>query len=559
MNIIHKNIIDDYINFLTIGQISKKNNIKISTIYYVLNKYNIPKRGSSNANTKRFIEKHINITKDILQQLYMTEQQTIKQISTQFKIGEQTTQRLLRLHNIKSRSLQEHFAIEKNRVDHGVRMSEALSKKADVFSKKSKEMWVKWGNKQHPNLIKKMQTKEYKENMRNMMLERHKTSWHNTIKPLISTGLVRCWKQNLKFREKISSYASKIMSKIQNDAELYKQWHTNFVAALNSPEYKAKQSIIIKKLWLNKEYRIKMAQARMNQPIISTQQLTLYDILRSLNIQHIPEYALNRYNFDCYLPDYNILIEVQGDYWHNLPKAIRNDKSKATHIERYHQELALKYLWEHEFKCQDKIINLVKYWCKLEINLIQFNVNDLIMKQIDTETAKFFMGAYHYTNKVGNNVAKLGYYLGDQLIGVIIFGNIVRNETATRLGFKSREVLELSRLAIHPLYQIKNCASKMISIGINYVKKNLNHVKMLVSFADNTFNHHGTVYRASNWKFDGMVAPSYWYLSPEGYVCHKKTLWDHAKSLKLNENDFANKYGYKRVDGLEKSRFIYKL
>jgi hypothetical protein len=40
---------------------------------------------------------------------------------------------------------------------------------------------------------------------------------------------------------------------------------------------------------------------------------------------------------------------------------------------------------------------------------------------------------------------------------------------------------------------------------------------------------------------------------------HKKTLWDHAKSLKMNESDFALKYNYNKATGKEKYRYIYKL
>jgi hypothetical protein len=56
-----------------------------------------------------------------------------------------------------------------------------------------------------------------------------------------------------------------------------------------------------------------------------------------------------------------------------------------------------------------------------------------------------------------------------------------------------------------------------------------------------------------------MVKPSYWYVDKDNYVMHKKTLWDHAMSLKLPEKVFAEKYGYTRIDGKEKLRFIYHL
>jgi hypothetical protein len=567
-------LINDYKNLMKIKDLCKKYNKSTTTIYNILNKYKAV-RGISKSDNQRFISKH-NLSKELLYKLYITEEKTIKIIASELNKKPYTIRRLLHKYGIQTRSLSEHLSIKKYNEAHGRRMSIVLSTKSEEFSKSSKAMWEKWGNKPHPNLLIKMQSKEYKENMREVTLQRHKTEWHDRIKPLISTGLSKCWANNTKFRDKISSYAKTLTERVKSDDELYKRWHKNLITALNSPEYKEKKSIIVKKLWLNKEYwlkqsnrvkklwkndeyRAKLAKARANQPIISSQQLVLYDILNSLNIKYVPEYNIGPYSFDCFIPDHNILIEVNGDYWHSLPKAIRNDKSKSTFIERYYPNLSLKYIWEHEFKCKDRVFDLIKYWCKINSDIISYDVNDITMCTIDTTIAKSFLESYHYTNKIGNNSLRLGFFINDKLIAVIVYGCIVRNETATRLNLKSKDVWELSRLCIHPSYQIKNCASKIISLSIKYIKNNFPRIKMLISFADLTFNHFGTVYKASNWILDGIVDPSYWYVDKDGWVMHKKTLYDHAISLKMKETEFAYKYGYKKVTGMEKSRYIYKI
>ena len=135
----------------------------------------------------------------------------------------------------------------------------------------------------------------------------------------------------------------------------------------------------------------------------------------------------------------------------------------------------------------------------------------------------------------------------------------MRQETAIKQGFEYKEILELSRLAINPKYQIKNLASNIIAKSIKYIINSNKNIKCLVSFTDTTFNHIGTVYKASNWKFDGEVNPDYWYIDIDGYVCHKKTLWDKAKKMSMTENEYQTKYNYKKVYGKKKFRFIYKL
>ena len=81
----------------------------------------------------------------------------------------------------------------------------------------------------------------------------------------------------------------------------------------------------------------------------------------------------------------------------------------------------------------------------------------------------------------------------------------------------------------------------------------------MVSFSDSTFNHCGTIYKASNWLWDGVIKSDDWYRDGDGYVCHKKTLWNKAKQMVMTEGEYCEKYGYVKVFGGEKSRFVYDL
>ena len=48
-------------------------------------------------------------------------------------------------------------------------------------------------------------------------------------------------------------------------------------------------------------------------------QIAINDILDNLNINYQREYPLDYYSCDNFLIDYNIIIEVMGDYWHGSP------------------------------------------------------------------------------------------------------------------------------------------------------------------------------------------------------------------------------------------------
>jgi hypothetical protein len=325
-------------------------------------------------------------------------------------------------------------------------------------------------------------------------------------------------------------------------------------------------------VWSDPEYREKMSKIRLLnlQKMLkgpSTQQNILYSILDDLNIEYKKEITIGFYQIDCRIdlqPSVDLirplLIEVQGDYWHSLPKTVSKDKSKSTYLKTYYSEFDLKYLWEHEFNFKDRIIETLKYWLGLsKIEVINFDFNFIKMSIVEAKEAELFVSKYHYAGRIGRSGINLGFYLGDVLIAVCIYSIPVRQEVALKQGYKFSGVLELSRFCIHPKYQVKNFASYLIAKSIGYVKQSRLEVKCLVSFADSTYNHLGTIYKASNWRLDGEVSPDYWYADNRGYICHKKTLWNKAKQMSMMETEYCNKFGYSKVWGGKKFRYVYDL
>lgn len=311
------------------------------------------------------------------------------------------------------------------------------------------------------------------------------------------------------------------------------------------------------KLWNDYNFRCKVARSNKNRTdYISSIQIALYSILDDLDIRYVKEYPLGPYNFDCYLPDHGILIECQGDYWHSLDNNKLRDIKKASYVVNNFPRLVLKCLWEHEFKCKDKIINTIKYWTGVGISSVDFKFDDVMIREIDNSLALKFVGCYHYAGNTGNSKIRYGAFIGDMLIGLCCFGPITRKESADRLNMKTNELVELTRFCIHPRYQKKNLASWLICRSIKLIKR-LNIYKCIISFADETYNHVGSIYKASNFILDGEVKPSYWYVDKDGWVMHKKTLYNHAKSLQMTEREFADSNGYLRVSGGKKYRYLY--
>ena len=73
-----------------------------------------------------------------------------------------------------------------------------------------------------------------------------------------------------------------------------------------------------------------------------------------------------------------------------------------------------------------------------------------------------------------------------------------------RFGVRLDQILALSRLAISPSVPC-NGASFLIGGAVRYIRKNLEHIRYLVTYADTMEGHTGAIYRASNWTYDGLT------------------------------------------------------
>lgn len=103
-------------------------------------------------------------------------------------------------------------------------------------------------------------------------------------------------------------------------------------------------------------------------------QLTINTILDNLKISYINEKGFQYYAVDNYLDEYNLVIEVMGDFWHCNPlkysspndyevhkKRIPRDKAKHTYFKNNYK-IEILYLWEDDiynnFDVCEKLIRL---------------------------------------------------------------------------------------------------------------------------------------------------------------------------------------------------------
>jgi GNAT superfamily N-acetyltransferase len=366
-----------------------------------------------------------------------------------------------------------------------------------------------------------------------------------------------------------------------SDPAVRKQWADKAIQTWRDPEYRRKQEIAnaspelrklkadnARKQWENPETRQRIADGLAQYghgAKDSILERVAQNVLSALQVEYVRHHVVGYFEFDLFIPSHGILVECNGEYWHSLRQS--QDAAKFTYVDEYFPEYKILYLWERDF-LNPAVIHqkLVRALCleSTRQEAKDFNLSDVSIRKLDPKVVEEgsyysscveFLQSFHYAGFGRSAKTVYGAYLGDVLIGVCKFSPPVRAEVATSMGFTSSQVLELDRFCIHPNYQKKNLASWLISRCVKMAFETFLGVGTLVSFADSTLGHLGTIYKAANWKQVHVVPPDYHYISPDGFVVHKKTLYDHASRNGSKEAEYAAKFGYVKAFGKSKIKF----
>lgn len=92
---------------------------------------------------------------------------------------------------------------------------------------------------------------------------------------------------------------------------------------------------------------VQSASSFKNRDRRTSIEIKMADELSMRGIEYIEQHNLgDKFLLDFFLPEYGIVIECDGDYWHSLPSSIRRDKAKNAYIKAC--GLSLYRFWESE-------------------------------------------------------------------------------------------------------------------------------------------------------------------------------------------------------------------
>lgn len=177
------------------------------------------------------------------------------------------------------------------------------------------------------------------------------------------------------------------------------------------------------------------------------------------------------------------------------------------------------------------------------------------VRKIDAKLAKSYIHKNHYSGGSHNGPSPCyGLFDGDNLIGCLMFATPCSEAVrASVFGVEYKDaVVELHRLHILDVTP-RNTESWMISRCLRLLKQDRPQTRAVISFADPTQGHQGTIYKASNFIQCGTSSPATFYLDSECRLRHPR-----QNGVNISKDEAA-KRGWTVSKRMGKIRYLYIL
>jgi hypothetical protein len=174
-----------------------------------------------------------------------------------------------------------------------------------------------------------------------------------------------------------------------------------------------------------------------------------------------------------------------------------------------------------------------------------------------------FVEHWHYSKNVNGLTTDYCFKLLDadgNMIGAMIYGKIAMANVWKKYAENENELIELKRLCCIDNTP-KNTESFFIGHTLRWLKKNTK-IKIVISYADTTYLHQGTIYKACNFTYHGMTAKGK-VIMYNGKRYHDKTIRTkykgELKPFAAQIKKALGSGGAEYIDTLGKHIYIYNL
>ncbi|PVV82559.1 DNA methyltransferase [Dehalogenimonas alkenigignens] len=181
----------------------------------------------------------------------------------------------------------------------------------------------------------------------------------------------------------------------------------------------------------------------------------------------------------------------------------------------------------------------------------------LVVKPVPFVAAKALLVKHHYLHSMpGGTRLAFGVLKDDRLLGALTFGAGPANAYRLVANAAPDDCLTLSRLWLSDELPA-NSESRVMGIALSALKKHTDF-KFIVSYADPSQGHLGTIYQATGWTYTGLSEAMPMFDLGDGRVRHSRSL---SHSLGSHSIRYFEEQGLevKVVPQSRKHRYIYFL
>lgn len=185
------------------------------------------------------------------------------------------------------------------------------------------------------------------------------------------------------------------------------------------------------------------------------------------------------------------------------------------------------------------------------------SVKDLRLQAIPAPIGRELLVRHHYLHSAdGASLVTFGVFWEKRLMGVIQFSRGPRQAYRLVHAAEPRDCACLARLWLADALPT-NAESRVIAIALRLLHKHT-ALKFVVSYADPSVGHRGTVYQASGWLYTGTSTSSERYDLGDGKLRHKRSL---SSWLGTNSTGYLAAKGLtvRKVVEPPKHRYVYFL
>jgi len=172
------------------------------------------------------------------------------------------------------------------------------------------------------------------------------------------------------------------------------------------------------------------------------------------------------------------------------------------------------------------------------------------------KASKYACANWHYSGCLpAGKLVKVGAWERGKFIGVVLFGRGTCNHLAHRFGCDSTNACELVRVALN---NHATPVSRIVSIALRFLKTMFPQMRLVISFASQDAGHHGGIYQAGNWVYEGKTSPKDEFLF-KGKRATDRQVSQFVKETRVSRIEWESQGVLTRLPTQPKHRYLMPL